>query len=419
MILSGLLLLTSARAEESLHSLRFGTWGFDISGENPAIKPGDDFFEFANGSWLARTPMPADKVGMSVDVLINDRTEAQLRKILDETEQRAGHEPKDLEGKVGAIYRAFMDEDRIEALGSTPLESTLTAIRAASTHEQLGRLIGRNAFDFERSFFEVWIDADPKEPTRYAVFLGQGGLGLPDRDYYLQPAFMGQLAKYRQYVEQLLQLISWPDAAGNAAAIVALETRIAEVSWTKAEQRDSNKAYNPMTVSKLEAFAPGFPWKQFLTEARLASTDKVIVSEKSAFPKIAAIFANTPLDALHAWLAFTVVDNAAFYLSKPFADAAFEFRNKTLFGQPEQAERWKRALRAISGGDCPEEMLRHDELGGRTVIHGALFSTRHQGKGRGPGWQLEGRVPCAPRAPGLDESGDEGRGTQEARHLHY
>ena len=92
-----------------------------------------------------------------------------------------------------------------------------------------------------------------------------------------------------------------------------------------------------------------------MTEARLASTDKVIVSEPSAFPKIAAIFADTPIDALQAWLAFTVVDNAAFYLSKPFADAAFEFRNKTLFGQPEQAARWKRALRAVSGGDCPEQ----------------------------------------------------------------
>ena len=169
----------------------------------------------------------------------------------------------DLEGKVGAFYHAFMDENWIEALGSTPVESALTAIRAATTHEQLGRLMGRNPFDFEGSFFEVWIDADPKEPTRYAVFLGQGGLGLPDRDYYLQPAFAAQLAKYQQYVEQLLRLIGWPDPAGNATAIVALEKRIAEVSWTKAEQRDSNKAYNPLTVSELEAFAPGFPGNNF------------------------------------------------------------------------------------------------------------------------------------------------------------
>jgi putative endopeptidase len=372
MILSGLLLLASARGDEPLQSLRFGSWGFDVSGENTVIKPGDDFFEFANGGWLARTPIPTDKMGMSLDVLINNRTEAQLRNIMEGAAQHASHEPKDLEGKVGAFYRAFMDEDRIEALGSTPVESTLTAIRAATTNEQLGRLMGRNAFDFEGTFFEIWIDADPKEPSRYAVFFSQGGLGLPDRDYYLQPTFAAQLAKYQQYVAYLLQLIDWPDPVGTAAAIVALEKRIAEVSWTKAEQRDSNKAYMPLMVSELEAFAPGFPWKQFLTEARLASTEKVIVSEESAFPKIAAVFADTPVDALQAWLAFTSVDHAAFYLSKPFADAAFEFRNKTLFGPPEQAERWRRALRAVSGGDCPEQCF-----GTMNWAVGHLFTERY------------------------------------------
>lgn len=354
-ILSALLLSTLARGEESLQSLHFGPWGFDISGTNAAIKPGDDFFEFANGGWLARTPIPADKTGISIDVLIDDLTEVQLRKIMEEAAQHADHEPKDLEGKVGAFYRAFMDENRIEALGSTPVESALRAIRTATTYEQLGRLMGRSEFDFEGSFFGISIDADPKDPTHYAVFLGQGGLGLPDRDYYLQPAFAAQLAKYQQYVEQLLQLVGWPDTAGNAAGIVAMEKRIAEVSWTKVEELDPNNTYNPMTVSELEVFAPGFPWKQFLTEARLASTDQVIVLEKSAFPKIAAIFADAPITTLQAWLALAVVDNAGFYLSKPFADADFQFRRKTLFGQPKRAARWKRAIYTVSGGDCSEE----------------------------------------------------------------
>jgi putative endopeptidase len=354
-ILSALLLSTLARGEDSLQSLHFGPWGFDISGTNAAIKPGDDFFEFANGGWLARTPIPADKTGISIDVLIDDLTEVQLRKIMEEAAHRADHEPKDLEGKVGAFYRAFMDENRIQVLGSTPVESALTAIRTATTHEQLGRLMGRSEFDFEGSFFGISIDADPKDPTRYAVFLGQGGLGLPDRDYYLQPAFAAQLAKYQQYVEQLLQLVGWPDTAGNAAGIVAMEKRIAEVSWTKVEELDPNNTYNPLTVSELEVFAPGFPWKQFLTEARLASTDQVIVLEKSAFPKIAAIFANAPIATLQAWLALAVVDNAGFYLSKPFAEADFQFRRKTLFGQPKRAARWKRAIYTVSGGDCSEE----------------------------------------------------------------
>ena len=349
-VVIGLLLFSSARADDPL--LRFGTWGFDISGENTAIRPGDDFFEFANGSWLARTPIPDDKLGMSVDVLIENRTEAQLHSIMEEVARHADYEPKDLEGKVGAFYRSFMDEDRIEAVGSTPVESTLTAIRAANTHEQLGSLMGRREFDFEGGFFTMSIDADPKDPTRYAVFLGQAGLGLPDRDYFLEPAFRTQLAKYRDYAEQLLRLIGWPDAPGYAERIVALETQIAKVSWTKAEERDPNNTYNPLTVSELKSFAPGFPWKEFLTEARLASTEHIIVLEKSAFPKIAAIFADTPIPTLQAWLAFAVVDNAAVYLPKPFGDAAFEFRNKTLFGQRDQEVRWKRALRAVGGGDC-------------------------------------------------------------------
>jgi putative endopeptidase len=187
---------------------------------------------------------------------------------MEEAAQRADSEPKDLEGKVGAFYRAFMDEDRIEALGSTPVESILTAIRAAPTHERLGRLMGRNNLDFEGTFFRISIAADSKDPSRYAVFLGQAGLGLSDRDYYLQPAFAAQLAKYQQYAEQLLQLVAWPDAPGNAARIVALETRIAEVSWTKAEERDPKNTYNPLTVSELEAFAPGFPWERFGTGGR-------------------------------------------------------------------------------------------------------------------------------------------------------
>jgi putative endopeptidase len=226
-ILSGLLLSTSACGEEPLQSVHFGTWGFDISGEYATIKPGDDFFEFANGGWLARTPIPTDKTGMSIDVLVDDLTELQLRRVMEEAAQRADREPKDLEGKVGAFYRAFMDENRIEALGSTPIDIALKAVRAATTHEQLGRLMGRSTFDFEGTFFGISVDADPKDPTRYAIFLSQGGLGLRDRNYYLQRSFAAKLDKYQQYVEQLLQLVGWPDAPGNAARIVAIETRIA------------------------------------------------------------------------------------------------------------------------------------------------------------------------------------------------
>ena len=164
-----------------------------------------------------------------------------------------------MEGKVGAFYRAFMDEDRIEALGGTPLNPELAAIRAANTYEQLGLLMGRSQFDFDGTFFGISIDADPKDPSRYAVSLGQQGLGLPDRDYYLDPGFAAQLAKYQQYVEQLLGLINWPDPPGNAAHIVAMETRIAEVSWTKAEESRSQQDLQSADDIRTRGIRAGLP----------------------------------------------------------------------------------------------------------------------------------------------------------------
>ena len=374
-VLTAPLLFAWARGDDPLQALHFGTWGFDTSALNPAIKPGDDFFEFANGSWLAQTAIPGDKVEISVDTLVDHRTEAQLHNIMEEAAQHAEHEPKDLKGKVGTFYRSFMDDRRIDALNGSPLDPELSATRAAVTYEQLGRLMGRHRFDFEGTFFKISIKADRKEPTRYSVFLGQGGLGLPDRDYYLQPGFRAELTKYQGYAEQVLRFIRWPDAPGNAVRIVAMETRIARASWTKAKQRDPNKTYNPLTVSEVEAFAPGFPWKAFLREAHLAPTGQVVVLEKTAFPKIAAIFADTPIATLQAWLAFTVADNAAPYLSRPFGDASFAFRKKALLGQQEQAVRWKRAIRAVGGGDCGEDSKRC--FGAMSWAVGQLYAERY------------------------------------------
>jgi len=184
------------------------------------------------------------------------------------------------------------------------------------------------------------------------MYVSQSGLGLPDRDYYLEPSFAAQKAAYQAYVARLLGLIGWPDADANAAAVVAFEARLAEASWTKVEQRDPDKTYNPMTRAELAAFAPGFAWGAFLDNAGLIGVDRVIVSEKSAFPRIAAVYAATPIDTLKAWQAFAIADNAAFYLSEPFAAARFAFRDKMLSGQPQEPVRWKRAIHAVSGADC-------------------------------------------------------------------
>ena len=216
---------------------------------------------------------------------------------------------------------------------------------------RIAALMGRSNADFENALFTTYIDVDLKNPDVYAVYLNQSGLGLPDRDYYLKADFAAKKQAYEAHAQKLLTLIGWKDAAANAKAIVALETKIADASWTKAEQRDLDKIYNPMTVAELSAFAPGFDWKGFLNAAGLGAADRVIVAENTAFPKLAAIFAATDLNTLKAWVAYHTADNASPYLSKAFADAWFDLHAKKLGGQKEQKVRWKRGVQAVAGGD--------------------------------------------------------------------
>ena len=343
--------VSTAKAQEP-NKPQYGTWGIDLTAIDPSVKPGDNFNRYASGAWLARTQIPSDKPMASLRYLMDDITEAHLHDLMEKAAAAAPAQPVTLEQKVGAFYKAFMDEPRLAKLGATPIAAELNAIRAAKDRQDIADLMGRNQSDFYATIFDLGIDVDLKDTTRYAVYASQAGLGLPDRDYYLKPSFASQKAAYQAYVARLLTLAGWTDPAASAAAVVAFETRVADASWTKAQQRDVEGTYNPLTVTELAGLTPGFPWQRFLEVAGLNRIDRLVVAEKSAFPRIAAIYQSTPLDVLQAWQAFTVVDNAAFYLAKPFSEARFAFRDKVLSGQPEEPVRWKRAIRAVGGGDC-------------------------------------------------------------------
>ncbi len=325
-----------------------GNWGFDLAGRDTTVSPGADFFTYANGDYMKSLVIPPDRSRYGTFDALQVLSEDRQHVLLDQAAADAAATGD--EAKVGAFYKAFMDRPRIEALDAKPLAGDLAAIRAANTREALAALMGRSNKGFDGTFFGLGAGADARAPLRYAVYLGQGGLGLPDRDYYLQASFAPQKAKYEAYVAEMLKAVDWPDAEAQAKAIVALETQIAQVSWSRAEQRDPVKTYNAMTPAELATAAPGFPWAPFLAAADLGAVNRVIVNENTAFPKIAAIFAATPISTLQAWEAFTVVDSASPYLSKRFAEAHFEFRNKTLSGQLEQKQRWKRAEGAVDGG---------------------------------------------------------------------
>ena len=322
--------------------IRTGTWGFDAQGENPAVKPGDDFYNYANGRFLDELQIPADKSRYGLDYIMSDTAERQVRAILESTQAPAGSDAADAI-KTRALYHAFMDQGRIDALGAKPLQPDLAAVRAVKTRDQLAVLQSKVG-TFQGSLFGVDIGADAKTPDRYAVYIGQAGLGLPDRDYYLKPEFAAKKAKYQAYVAAMLKLAGWAEPEAMAKDVVAFETRIADASWSRVQERDPDATYNPTTVADLARAAPGYPWRAMLDTAELKGVDHVVVGEKTALPKIAAIYQQTPLKVLKAWAAFQLVDQAAPYLPDRFEDPHFAFRGTVLTGQPEQRARWKRAV---------------------------------------------------------------------------
>lgn len=322
-----------------------GAWGFDLVGRNLTTSAGQDFYEHANGAYVERLAIPADRSRFGAFDALNELSINRMRAVLDEASAHPESSPD--ARLIGDLYKSFMDEARVNALGAAPMQADLAGIRAITSRSDAARLMGASLHGFGGTLFGAYVSDDAKAPDKYAVYLFQAGLGMPDRDYYLKPSFAPQKAAYQAYVARMLTLAGWPGAEKAAADILALETQIAEQSWTRAERRDDDKTYNPYSVAELRRLAPGFDWTAFLSGAGLEKADRVVVAENTAFPKLAAIFARTPVETLKAWAAFGLADNAAPYLSRDFENAHFEFRNKTLSGQPEQRPRWKRGVALV------------------------------------------------------------------------
>ncbi|MEA2918139.1 MAG: putative endopeptidase, partial [Bradyrhizobium sp.] len=339
-----LLSFGAARADDAASTVvsHFGTWGYDFSGQDLAVPPGTNFFLYANGDWLKRAEIPADKTIYGNYNKLDDLSEGTTRKLIEDAAAGRSDDPD--AAKIGAAYRSFMDEARAEQLDATPLAADLAAIRAEKTKSDVVALMGKAETGFQRSLFSIGIGPDAKAPTRYAVHLAPAGLGLPDRDYYLSDQFADKKAKYQSYAALMLGMIGWADPDINAKAIVDFETKLAEASWTRVERRDRDKMYRPMTVSELISFAPGFEFRVLLDDAGLRSVERVIVGTDTAFPAFARIFDSTPLETLKAWQAFHLANSASTLLSKRFVDAQFAFYGTTLRGQPETGLRWKRAV---------------------------------------------------------------------------
>ncbi len=316
----------------------YGSWGLAPDAGDPAARPGDDFYRFAQGKAVAALDIPSDRPRQNWFSILDDLSRQRQNAILQEA--AAAPAPDAL----GQFYAAYMDETHIETLGAAPLDADLKAVRAARDHDALAAIMGSANRGFAGSLFQLRLRADARDPDRYAIQLIQGGLSLPDRDYFLDARYTADVRAFQTYVAAMLKLAGWTEPAHAARAVVALETQIAQASWSRADSLDPERTYHPMTLAELEAAAPGFAWRPFLAAAGLENPDRVVLAQDSAIARLAALFAATPIATLKAWQAFSIADNAAEILPKRFREARFAFRDKALQGTPAMPDRWRSAV---------------------------------------------------------------------------
>ena len=331
----------------------FGKWGVDLSGIDRNTRPGDNFFRFANGAWYDKAVIPPDRTSAGAFQDLQIQSEDKVRAIVGSLEMRTTALTPD-EQRVRDLYRSYVDTNRLEQLGLAPAQSDLNAIAALRSLDDVARAMGSVTLG-AKSLFRTSISVDDKSPNSYAVFLGQSGLGLPDRDYYLlnDKAITTARQGYQAYIARIFDLAGVPAGAEKAAAILNLETEIAKLHWTRAERRNADKVYNPMSLAELEQVAPGFPWRVYLSGHGIPGaqdgTRRVIVEENTAFPAIAALFAKTPIEIWRDYLIFHYLSDHAAYLPQRFDQARFEFFGKILGGQKEQLAREKRGALFLDG----------------------------------------------------------------------
>jgi len=327
---------------------QFGVFGVDISGMQPNIAPGDDFYAYVNGAWNSRTEIPSDQSGWGQFQVLRELSDSRTRDIL----EKAAADPSGAARKVGDLYASFMDEARIDARGAAPLKADLDPIAAITSPADLAVAFakaGRNGVNVP---ILVGVGTDAKDPDHFVVTFAQGGLGLPDRDYYLikdNPKYAVARVAYIAHVARTLGLAGIPDASAKAQAIFDLETRIAAAQWSRVESRQADKRYNPVATAELGAGFKGFDWASYLSSVGLDHETRVIVSQPSAIQGIAGLTTSTPLDTWKAYLSYHTISARVDVLPKAFVDEDFAFQ-QVLSGTPELKARWKRGVAFVNSG---------------------------------------------------------------------
>ena len=326
-----------------------GSFGFDMASRDLSVDPGNDFFRYANGGWLTNTPIPADRARWGTFDVLREMADNNMRTIIEEV-ATAGGAPGSNQQKISDYYNAFLNQDAIDAAGMIPVQAELAQIAALQNHEQTIRLISAPGVAVN-SPIGIGITLDERNPDRYITGMTHGGLGLPEREYYRRTdgEFPNIRAAYVAHIERVLTLGGISGAAAKARTVLDVETQIAERHWPIADRRDRDRTYNLKTRADIRALAPGFPWDPMFDAAGLGGVQEVVVSELSAMGPLAQLFVATPVSTWKNYLSYHLLRNNAAVLPRRLDDEVFDFYGRTLNGQPQQRERWKRAVQALNG----------------------------------------------------------------------
>jgi predicted metalloendopeptidase len=331
--------------------------GIDLDGMDRAVAPGDDFFRFANGTWLKNVEIPADRAVWGAAGLLEDLTSARTRALIEDAAKSSAPAGSD-ERKIGDTYAAFMDEAAIEAKGLAPLQPAFDRVAAIADKAGLARALGdtlradvdvlNNTNFYTPNVLGLWVAQDLDTPSTYAPFLLQGGLGLPDRDYYLDPSpHMAEIrTAYVAHVGRMLALAGIPDAGAKAGRVFELEKKIASAHVSREDSEDVLKGNNHWTRADFSARAPGLDWAAYFGAAGLGNQPSFVVWQPGAVTGLAALVESEPLDTWKEYLTFRTLSLAAAGLPKAFVDEQFAFHEATLTGAQKLRDRWKRAVSA-------------------------------------------------------------------------
>ncbi len=322
--------------------------GIDTSAFDPDIRVQDDLFRHVNGPWLRTTEIPADKATAGAFVTLFDEAEQKVRAII----ETCRDEPKtDEERKIGDLYASFMDEERVEELGISPLTDDLARIDAVADVAGLVRTLGSLERAGVGSVFGLYIAPDRGRPDRYIVHLVQSGIGLPDESYYREEAFAPVRDAYDAHISAMLELAGFDDADARARRVMDLETRIASHHWDRVACRDTQKTYNLLDGKALQALAPSFDFDAWAAAAGVPTSAlaETIVSQPSYVEGLAKLLVDDELEAWRDWLRWQLVHTAAPYLSSAFVEENFAFYGRTLSGTDELRPRWKRGVGFVEG----------------------------------------------------------------------